>query len=144
MHAGFDQNGRVKHRESDGKAFRDSVNFSRKRYHKIGELIAKPLSREERRNKRKWSAESREQEELKKALELSRKERKQVVPEEGSVDNKEVSESGVSTTTTPNDSSPSEEEESTGVASAAEETTVCLHETAVSMAIELHTASGSG
>ena len=45
-------------RASDGKAFRDSVNFSRKRYHKIGDLSAKPMSREERRNKRKRSIES--------------------------------------------------------------------------------------
>ena len=45
-------------RASDGKAFSDKYNFSRKRYHKIGELSAKPLSREERRNKRKRSIES--------------------------------------------------------------------------------------
>jgi hypothetical protein len=45
-------------RASDGKAFSDSVNFSRKRYHKIGDLSAKPMSREERRNKRKRSIES--------------------------------------------------------------------------------------
>jgi len=56
-------------RASDGKEFRDSVNFSRKRYHKIGELSAKPLSREERRNKRKRSIESaREQKELEQAI----------------------------------------------------------------------------
>ena len=59
-------------RASDGKEFRDSVNFSRKRYHKIGELSAKPLSREERRNKRKRSIESaKEKEELEKASKLS-------------------------------------------------------------------------
>ncbi len=34
------------------KEFRDSVNFSRKRYHKLGEIIDKPLSREERALKR--------------------------------------------------------------------------------------------
>eukprot|EP00536_Pseudo-nitzschia_multiseries_P006891 jgi/Psemu1/255736/estExt_Genewise1Plus.C_1530010 len=56
-------------RAVDGKEFRDSVNFSRKRYHKIGELSAKPLSREERRNKRKRSIESaREKEELERAM----------------------------------------------------------------------------
>jgi ectoine hydroxylase-related dioxygenase (phytanoyl-CoA dioxygenase family) len=35
-----------------GKEFRDSVNFSRKRYHRIGDLIEKGLSREERAQKR--------------------------------------------------------------------------------------------
>lgn len=34
------------------KEFRDSVNFSRKRYHKLGEIIDKPLSRTERALKR--------------------------------------------------------------------------------------------
>jgi len=59
-------------RASDGKEFRDSVNFSRKRYHKIGELSAKPLSREERRNKRKRSIESlQEKKEIEKAKKLS-------------------------------------------------------------------------
>ena len=59
-------------RASDGKEFRDSVNFSRKRYHKIGELSAKPLSREERRKKRKRSIESvLEKEELEEAAKLS-------------------------------------------------------------------------
>jgi hypothetical protein len=59
-------------RASDGKAFRDSVNFSRKRYHKIGDLSAKPMSREERRNKRKRSIESAlEKEEIEKATQVS-------------------------------------------------------------------------
>ncbi|CAJ1953120.1 unnamed protein product [Cylindrotheca closterium] len=44
----------------DGKEFRDSVNFSKRRYHKIGELTQKPLSREERRLNRKRSLESRQ------------------------------------------------------------------------------------
>lgn len=35
-----------------GKEFRDSVNFSRKRYHRIGDLIEKGMSREERARKR--------------------------------------------------------------------------------------------
>ncbi|KAL3916858.1 MAG: hypothetical protein SGILL_004986, partial [Bacillariaceae sp.] len=61
-------------RASDGKEFRDQVNFSRKRYHKIGNLSAKPLSREERRNKRKNVAESQEEAELRKAMELSKAE----------------------------------------------------------------------
>ena len=46
-------------RGGTGKEFKDSVNFSRKRYHKIGELTSKPLSREERRLKRKLSIENR-------------------------------------------------------------------------------------
>jgi hypothetical protein len=33
---------------SGKKDFRDSVNFSRKRYHRLGDLVEKPLSREER------------------------------------------------------------------------------------------------
>jgi hypothetical protein len=33
---------------ANGKEFRDSVNFSRKRYHKLGELLDKPLSRDAR------------------------------------------------------------------------------------------------
>lgn len=38
---------------ADGKEFRDSVNFSRKRYHKIGDMVTtKTLSREERARKR--------------------------------------------------------------------------------------------
>lgn len=44
---------------ANGKEFRDSVNFSRKRYHKIGELVDKPLSREERTRKRKLAQEER-------------------------------------------------------------------------------------
>lgn len=64
-------------RASDGKEFRDSVNFSRKRYHKIGELSQKPLSREERRNKRKRSIESaKETKELEQAAKLSAMEAK--------------------------------------------------------------------
>ena len=43
----------------DSKLFRDKENFSKKRYHQIGELTAKPLSREERRLNRKRSIESR-------------------------------------------------------------------------------------
>jgi hypothetical protein len=37
---------------ADGKEFRDSVNFSRKRYHKIGDMVTKMPSREERAEKR--------------------------------------------------------------------------------------------
>jgi hypothetical protein len=44
----------------EGKEFRDSVNFSTKRYHKIGDLIEKPLSREERAKKRKIQLEEKE------------------------------------------------------------------------------------
>lgn len=40
---------------ANGKEFRDSVNFSRRRYHKIGELVEKPLSRAERAAKRRKS-----------------------------------------------------------------------------------------
>ena len=58
-------------RAVDGKEFRDSVNFSRKRYHKIGDMSAKPLSREERKNKRKRSIESLEKEQVEKAIELT-------------------------------------------------------------------------
>jgi ectoine hydroxylase-related dioxygenase (phytanoyl-CoA dioxygenase family) len=39
-------------RASDGKEFRDTVNFSRKRYHKIGDLVGKVATREERARKR--------------------------------------------------------------------------------------------
>jgi len=39
-------------RAADGKEFRDSVNFSRKRYHRIGELISKVPTRDERARKR--------------------------------------------------------------------------------------------
>lgn len=45
---------------SNGKAFKDSVNFSRKRYHRIGELVEKPLTREERTRKRRTAQEERE------------------------------------------------------------------------------------
>jgi hypothetical protein len=58
-------------RAADGKEFRDSVNFSRKRYHKIGELAGKPMSRDERRNKRKRNTESRDEEKIRRALEVS-------------------------------------------------------------------------
>jgi len=58
-------------RAAQGKEFRDSVNFSRKRYHKIGELCSKPLSREERCNKRKKFLTLKEDEDLKRALEES-------------------------------------------------------------------------
>lgn len=50
--------------ENGMKEFRDSVNFSRKRYHRIGELSSAPISREERRNNRKRSIEARKEEEL--------------------------------------------------------------------------------
>lgn len=40
---------------ANGKEFRDSVNFSRRRYHKLGELVEKPLSRAERAAKRRKS-----------------------------------------------------------------------------------------
>lgn len=45
---------------ANGKEFRDSVNFSRKRYHRLGELVEKPLSRDERRKIRETSQEERE------------------------------------------------------------------------------------
>ncbi len=38
---------------ASGKEFRDSVNFSRRRYHKLGDFVEKPLSREERLQKRR-------------------------------------------------------------------------------------------
>jgi hypothetical protein len=40
---------------ADGKEFRDSVNFSKKRYHRIGELVEKGLTRAERAEKRQRS-----------------------------------------------------------------------------------------
>jgi hypothetical protein len=40
-------------RTCDGKEFRDSVNFSRKRYHAIGEIVDKKPSRDERAKRRK-------------------------------------------------------------------------------------------
>ena len=50
---------------ADGKEFRDSVNFSRKRYHRIGDLVEKGMTREERAMKRKRALEDLlEQEEL--------------------------------------------------------------------------------
>lgn len=55
-------------RAVEGKEFRDSVNFSRKRYHKIGELKSEAVSREERKNRRKRSREDREAEELERAI----------------------------------------------------------------------------
>jgi hypothetical protein len=55
-------------RASQGKEFKDSVNFSRKRYHKIGDLSAKPMSREERRNKRKRGVVEKEEEEVQLAM----------------------------------------------------------------------------
>jgi hypothetical protein len=45
-------------RATDGKEFRDTVNFSRKRYHKIGNLVEKAASREERARKRDQSSDS--------------------------------------------------------------------------------------
>ena len=39
---------------ASGKEFRDSVNFSRKRYRKLGEFAEKPLSREERAKRRRF------------------------------------------------------------------------------------------
>ena len=42
----------------NGKEFRDSVNFSRKRYHRLGDLIEKPLSREQRRKMRHASTQA--------------------------------------------------------------------------------------
>jgi hypothetical protein len=46
-------------RATQGKEFRDSVNFSRKRYHKIGLLISESMTREERKNRRKRSIVNR-------------------------------------------------------------------------------------
>lgn len=37
---------------ADGREFRDSVNFSRKRYHRIGDIVERGLTREERAQKR--------------------------------------------------------------------------------------------
>ena len=53
----------------DGKEFRDSVNFSRKRYHKIGDLVEKGLTREERVLKRKRAIEEQQQQEELKMIE---------------------------------------------------------------------------
>lgn len=43
---------------ASGKEFRDSVNFSRRRYHKLGDFVQKPLSREERLQKRRLEEKS--------------------------------------------------------------------------------------
>jgi hypothetical protein len=48
---------------ADGKEFRDSINFSRKRYHRIGDLVEKGMTREERALKRKRTIEEKQQEE---------------------------------------------------------------------------------
>jgi hypothetical protein len=59
---------------ANGKEFRDSVNFSRKRYHAIGELVEKPLSREERiANRRKRVSEAKETSEAKEIAEAIEK-----------------------------------------------------------------------
>jgi ectoine hydroxylase-related dioxygenase (phytanoyl-CoA dioxygenase family) len=42
---------------AEGSEFRDSVNFSRKRYHRIGDLVSQGPTREERARKRKLFAE---------------------------------------------------------------------------------------
>ena len=44
---------------ASGKEFRDSVNFSRKRYRKLGDFVEKPLSREERAQKRRRQDEAK-------------------------------------------------------------------------------------
>lgn len=49
--------------DANGKEFRDSVNFSRKRYHRIGDLVEKGLTREERAQKRKLAIEEHQIEE---------------------------------------------------------------------------------
>jgi len=60
---------------ADGKEFRDSVNFSRKRYHRIGDLVEKGMTRDERASKRKRAMEEkREQEELEMVKALSQQE----------------------------------------------------------------------
>jgi hypothetical protein len=53
---------------ASGKEFRDSVNFSRRRYKKLGDFVEKPLSREERRLKRKRSFDEDEEESKKEAI----------------------------------------------------------------------------
>mmetsp|Transcript_33653 Transcript_33653/g.69993 ORF Transcript_33653/g.69993 Transcript_33653/m.69993 type:complete len:251 (+) Transcript_33653:102-854(+) len=63
--------------ENNGKEFRDSVNFSRKRYHRIGDLVssANILSRKDRAEKRQRALESlqleEEEAEIKRAKEES-------------------------------------------------------------------------
>ena len=42
---------------ASGKEFRDSVNFSRRRYQKLGDFAEMPLSREERVKKRRLEEE---------------------------------------------------------------------------------------
>lgn len=46
-----------------GSEFRDSVNFSRKRYHRIGDLVRQGPTREERARKRKLLAEEQVEQE---------------------------------------------------------------------------------
>ncbi len=109
-------------RASDGKEFRDSVNFSRKRYHKIGELSQKPLSREERRNKRKRSIESaKEKEELEKIAKLSEgsaKAETEAKPVKGESDTKKNTEE-----TTANENSDAKEAKEEGDAKSTKENT---------------------
>ena len=76
-------------RAAQGKEFRDSVNFSRKRYHKLGHLVAKPLSRAERSKKRIKSIELREEEELRKAIEISKQE-PQLETQDGDLDSEHL------------------------------------------------------
>jgi ectoine hydroxylase-related dioxygenase (phytanoyl-CoA dioxygenase family) len=45
---------------ADGKEFRDSVNFSRKRYHRIGDLVSKAPSRDERKRQRELMVEEQQ------------------------------------------------------------------------------------
>jgi hypothetical protein len=45
-------------RGSDGKEFRDKINFSRKRYHAIGQLVSKAPTREERAKMRERAVET--------------------------------------------------------------------------------------
>ena len=47
-------------RSADGKEFRDSVNFSRKRYHRIGDLVLKAPTREERARLRERTTEAQQ------------------------------------------------------------------------------------
>jgi hypothetical protein len=112
-----------------GKEFRDSVNFSRKRYHKIGELVEKPLSREERRHKRKRSLESREETQLKKALELSQ------------TDEQEPAPNGEKNNSSSADSETGSKAKLAGDGEAAKKAK--LHESAIAMAIEAHSGSFS-
>ena len=53
----------------DGKEFRDSVNFSRKRYRRLGEIVEKPMSREARNQERaNKSAEAYEEWHLQRSI----------------------------------------------------------------------------